>query len=141
MKIISHRGNIIGRIEEKENSPSYIDAAISSGFDVEIDLRMIDEKLFLGHDFNQYEISENWLMDRQDKLWVHAKDLDVVPFLYHTKLNWFWHENDNMTQTSHGYLWCFPNVFVEKGFTVCFNYMEVPSYIGGVCTDEPIKYK
>ena len=43
MKIISHRGNIRGAIPDKENRPSYIDCAIGSGYDVEIDLRMIDE--------------------------------------------------------------------------------------------------
>ena len=50
MKIISHRGNIRGAIPDKENRPSYIDCAIGSGYDVEIDLRMIDGELWLGHD-------------------------------------------------------------------------------------------
>ena len=48
MKIISHRGNIRGASPDKENRPSYIDCAIGSGYDVEIDLRMIDGELWLG---------------------------------------------------------------------------------------------
>ena len=42
MILISHRGNIDGRIPEKENHPNYIDAAIKAGYDVEVDLWEID---------------------------------------------------------------------------------------------------
>ena len=37
MKLIAHRGNISGIDSERENSPDYIDEAISQGYDVEID--------------------------------------------------------------------------------------------------------
>ena len=50
MKLISHRGNIKEPNPKMENSPSYIDIAISSGYDVEIDIRFIDGKFYLGHD-------------------------------------------------------------------------------------------
>ena len=61
MKIISHRGNIRGAVPDKENRPSYIDCAIGSGYDVEIDLRMIDGELWLGHDEPQYRIEHSCL--------------------------------------------------------------------------------
>jgi len=38
MILISHRGNINGRLESYENAPNYIDSAISKGYDVEIDI-------------------------------------------------------------------------------------------------------
>ena len=63
MHLISHRGNLNGSIAEKENSPSYIDEAIKSGFHVEIDLFAIGKTLFLGHDFPQYKIDEEFLED------------------------------------------------------------------------------
>ncbi len=44
MKIISHRGNLEGRIETKENNPDYIKKALQF-FDVEIDLWLYDQKL------------------------------------------------------------------------------------------------
>ena len=37
MILISHRGNIDGKIVERENHPEYIDEAIALGYDVEID--------------------------------------------------------------------------------------------------------
>ena len=50
MKLISHRGNINGRIENYENNPDYIDDTIRLGYDVEVDVWMIEGVLFLGHD-------------------------------------------------------------------------------------------
>lgn len=140
MKIISHRGNLIGRIPEKENHPNYIDAAISSGYDVEIDIWFQDEKFYLGHDIPQYEIDISWIYDRANKLWVHTKNLEVIPHLQNTGINWFWHETDMVTITSKGFLWCYPNLFVNNGVTVTLDFQETPNYILGICTDKPIQY-
>ena len=46
MKLISHRGNLLGRFPEFENSPKYIDLAIETGFEVEIDLKFNLESFF-----------------------------------------------------------------------------------------------
>ena len=56
MKIISHRGNIKGPLPDQENRPSYIDCAMGSGYDVEIDLRIVDGELWLGHDLSLIHI-------------------------------------------------------------------------------------
>jgi hypothetical protein len=37
MKIISHRGNLNGSSTDIENHPTYIQAAINAGYDVEVD--------------------------------------------------------------------------------------------------------
>ena len=75
--LIAHRGNTEGRNIAKENSPLYIDDAISKGFDVEIDLRLVNEQLFLGHDLPQYKIEFNWLNQRKAIFGfiVHLKQL------------------------------------------------------------------
>ena len=39
MILISHRGNITGRIPDSENRPSYIQDTINLGYDVEIDVQ------------------------------------------------------------------------------------------------------
>ena len=73
-KIISHRGNINGPVPEKENRPSYIDCAIQLGFEVEVDIRYINNEFWLGHDEPQYKIELSWINLRKDKLWFHCKD-------------------------------------------------------------------
>ena len=67
MKIISHRGNIDGVNTDTENDPNQIDKVIHMGYDVEIDLRIKDDRLFLGHDYLQYEINIEWLNKRKNK--------------------------------------------------------------------------
>jgi hypothetical protein len=107
MKIISHRGNINGPVPEKENRPSYIDAAIGLGYEVEVDLRFIDEEFWLGHDVPQYKINMSWMKLRTDNLWYHCKDIESCLELI--KINagfkYFCHNGDDYVITSTGNLW------------------------------------
>jgi hypothetical protein len=111
MKYISHRGNLNGRIPQYENKPEYIESAIKKGFDVEVDLRFINGKFYLGHDLPENEINLKWLNKNSKNLWVHCKDLDTLYFLTNknSKLNYFWHQNDDFTLTSKNYIWTYPN--------------------------------
>lgn len=108
MILISHRGNLTGPSPTEENKPYYIDFAISNGFDVEIDVRMIGSRIFLGHDGPEEEIGIDWLSSRMKNLWVHCKNLDIMSFLNGTEFNHFWHQDDDCTLTSHGFIWTYP---------------------------------
>ena len=67
---ISHRGNLTGiGGEEWENHPDYIDAALAAGFDVEIDVWVIEGTFWLGHDAPQFGVTMHWLNERSDNLW------------------------------------------------------------------------
>lgn len=106
--LISHRGNVDG-ISKLENKPTYIDSAIEAGYDVEIDVWKIGTTLHLGHDEPQYGISQRWLNERHDKLWIHCKNVEAVEWFNSTDgLNYFWHEEDTLTLTSKGYMWVYP---------------------------------
>lgn len=110
MKLIAHRGNISGPNSVEENNPSYIDTALKMSYDVEIDLRYEDQKFYLGHDQAQYEVSEVWLIERKNNLWIHCKDLNSLSALSETEIdfNYFWHQNDDFTLTSKNYIWTYP---------------------------------
>jgi hypothetical protein len=107
MKLISHRGNIKEPNLKLENSPSYIDIALSSGYDVEVDIRFVDKKFYLGHDNPDYEINYTWLEKRKNKLWIHCKDIDSALQLNKSGDNFmfFCHSLDPYVLTSNGYLW------------------------------------
>lgn len=111
MKLIAHRGNINGPNSALENAPSYIDQAIKLGFNVEIDIRYIESKFYLGHDEPQYEVSMSWLVERNNFLWIHCKDLRSLEVFSNSLINFncFWHESDQYTLTSSGYIWSSPN--------------------------------
>jgi hypothetical protein len=108
MLLISHRGNLIGKNIELENTPNYIDLALDSGYDVEIDLWVHGSRLFLGHDCGHSEISMSFLRDRESYLWIHCKNYNAVDMMFDTQFNWFWHDVDDMTLTSKKFIWVYP---------------------------------
>ena len=99
MKLISHRGNINGPNKEQENHPDYITSALKQGYDVEVDVWLIDGNIVLGHDEPQYDLgppqSEMWfnfLAPQSHKLWLHCKNLEALGELFkYRDLNVFWH--------------------------------------------------
>ncbi len=138
MKIISHRGNIEGRKPECENNPSYIDRAISEGFDVEVDIWFIGDEFFLGHDAATYHIDPAWILARASSLWCHAKNFEAMEkLLLMNDVNCFWHEHDKMTLTSFGIPWLYPENYVRNGITVEFDEPKNIPDVLGICTDYP----
>ena len=108
MILISHRGNIKGKKPELENYPDYVNEAIYAGYDVEVDLWSVNKRIYLGHDKPQYEISNEWLTKRVDKLWIHCKNVELLEWIQNTVLHYFWHQEDTVTLTSKGYIWAYP---------------------------------
>jgi hypothetical protein len=140
MKIISHRANLNGSDLKRENQQWAIDECISLGFDVEIDLWLQDNKLYLGHDKPETNISKYFLFAISDFAWIHAKNFEAVSWLNSNQnynLNWFWHESDKMTLTSKKIPWCYPNNYIETGVTVVLEQKLIPVNVYGVCTDYP----
>ncbi len=116
MFLISHRGNIDGRDEARENSIDYVNEALSYGYYVEIDVWKTDTGIYLGHDTPQYEVETNFL--RNPLLWCHAKNQDALFFMIKNGIHCFWHQNDEFTITNRGYIWQYPceNVYPDSIF-------------------------
>lgn len=108
MKLIAHRGNTDGIIPDLENEPGYLDLALQKGYDVELDIRVLGNKIFLGHDRPDYAISAEFLLERKKQLWVHCKNRDAISISIKLGLNFFWHQEDDYTLTSYGYVWAYP---------------------------------
>jgi hypothetical protein len=139
MILISHRGNTNGRTESWENEPTYIDLAISKGYDVEVDVWYVDNILYLGHDKPQYGIDFRWFRDRITKLWVHCKNIESLIFFRNLQyeFNYFWHETDTVTLTSLNFVWAYPGKQpIEKSIAVMpeINNDDLTVCIG-VCSD------
>lgn len=97
MILISHRGNIEGINPEFENQPHYIQNAMLLGYDVEIDVRMKNGELYLGHDYPQYLIEIDWLLNSKNSLWIHTKDFESLDLLIDKGLRVFFHEQEKQT--------------------------------------------
>lgn len=109
MILISHRANFEGPDPSFENSPEKISHAISNNISVEIDIRLHKNEFYLGHDEPQYQTSLSFLLENKSYLWIHCKDKESFGELLKIyELNCFWHQNDDYTLTSHGYIWAYP---------------------------------
>jgi len=141
LRYIAHRGNVDGINESLENTKDYIDRAISLGYDVEIDLRVKEGKLFLGHDEPQYPVTIDWLIDRRNSLWIHAKDYESLSILSKTNLQYFYHSSEPYTITSNGYIWShdFKNKMTNMCIVPLLSKEEVLKYeqtdFFAVCSD------
>jgi hypothetical protein len=137
---ISHRGNLYGPNKELENSPEYIIQAINSGYNVEIDFWVVDNLLYLGHDYPQYKIDQFFLDSYIKKIWLHCKNLDALSYVVNKPKYYkgFWHENDKYTITTNHYIWTYPGMPVtNKSILVHLNRPEnnIPDFIAGICSD------
>lgn len=157
MRLIAHRGNVNGPNPSQENNPNYINQAIQSGFDVEIDIRYVNKKFYLGHDDSQYQVSMEWLVEKNNFLWIHCKDFNSLEFLSNIPVdfNYFWHEHDKYTLTSQGYIWSYPSqqyssktvvVMPEKNDLLKFYFTEENVHMSNyecfaICSDYVNKIK
>ena len=141
MIFISHRGNINGVNKKFENNPTYIQLAINKGFNVEIDVWYKDA-FFLGHDKPQFKVSQKYLENK--KFWCHAKNLEALEKLQKIKTKYFWHQDDDYTLTSNGYIWTYPGKKLSKK-SICvlpeLNKKKFTKSISGICSDFIEKYK
>jgi len=139
MKLIAHRGLISGPDSNLENLPDQITKALTAGYDCEIDVRYINSKWMLGHDTPDYEVSFEFL--KQSKLWIHAKNLTALYELGKTTLVYFWHQGDDFTLTSNGYIWTYPGKdLTDKSIMVMpewsdLNFKNLDTNCYAICSD------
>lgn len=144
--LIAHRGNTTVSCPEKENSPEYIDNALQQGYDVEIDVWLIDNTLYLGHDKPQYEVKLEYLQN--PKLWCHAKNINALILLTKHKetIHSFSHNIDDYILTSKGIIWAYPGRPIDSNI-VCvmperanYSYKDLKNCLG-ICSDNVEFYR
>lgn len=149
MKFIAHRGNLLGPEPDKENRISQIELALQNNFDVEIDVRLYRDELYLGHDVLQEQVPASYLYKHRNNLWIHAKNLVTFLYLLETEpdLHVFCHDADDVVFTNQGKLWTHPRheIFLKNSVALKFEYKEgfITSHsdIYGICSDSPGLYQ
>jgi len=142
MKLIAHRGLVGGPNKSLENRPDVVLDTLSAGFDCEVDLWIVDDRLYLGHDRPQHNVTVDFIAT--SGLWIHAKSLATLAWLAKIPyaLNYFWHQTDDYTITSQRYIWVYPGkpltdkcimVMPEWEDATLNNVKDVKCY--GVCSD------
>lgn len=144
MKLIAHRGNINGCDKINENNPDYIIEALEKGFDAEIDVWYLNNEWHLGHDEPQYKNIDYKFVSKSN-LWLHAKNGDAFfELLKNSKLNTFWHTNEDWILTSKGYIWTYPNKTLYPNSICVMPESGIKGDIKacyGICSDYILQYK
>jgi hypothetical protein len=116
--------------------------AISKGYSVEADVWASQNELFLGHDKIQYKTTIDFL--KNDKIWCHCKNIEALKILLENNIHCFFHQQDDVTLTSQGYIWTFPRKRLLPG-SVCvmpeYGYDGDLSKCLGICSDIVEQYK
>lgn len=137
MIFISHRGNVFGK-NDLENKPSFIDKAIKLGYNVEVDVWKVDDKIFLGHDKPGYEVEKQYLLN--ENFWCHAKNLESLKWMLDNDIRCFWHQKDDFTLTSDKIIWTYPGKEItSRSIVVCKSLEDSIKYsnmdVYGICSD------
>jgi hypothetical protein len=145
MLLISHRGNLEGSSGD-ENHPDYVSNALNLGYIVEVDVFLYKSKIYLGHDEPLYEVDIDFISN--PNLLVHCKNYEILSSLINKdSVHFFWHQNDNYTLTSRGWIWVFPGRQYDVNSIVVLpeknnlGYLDLVDKCHGVCSDYIKKFK
>lgn len=103
---ILHRGLLAGPDPQKENDEALLWQRLEEGWDVEVDVWYVGGAYMLGHDGPTVKLQNTALLSHP-RAWIHCKNLEAVAHMP-KDANYFVHDKDPATLTSHGYLWCYP---------------------------------
>ena len=109
------------------------------GYDVEIDVWCFgDGGYWLGHDKPQYHIDESFLHNK--KLWCHAKNIQGLYSMLEDSIHCFWHQEDDVTLTSEGYLWTYPGKDLTPNSISVLPDNKPDVEVAGVCSDFIVRF-
>ena len=151
MKLISHRANLNGPDETRENQVWAIEECIAKGYLVEVDFWLVNGRFYLSHDVPTEEdrIDEDFLYDNLLNLLIHCKNREAISLMevwdvqHDGCANWFTNDTDRWSLTSK------KNVisYCKKEEIVPYSIVIMPEHhnitkedlknldIWGVCTD------
>ena len=139
MMYISHRGYINGPDDNLENNPDHISKLLEKNIHVEIDVRYHMGNFYLGHDKPKFKINRQFLTHHN--LWCHAKDHMSLEAIKNINCHYFWHQEDDYTITSEGYIWVYPGrPLIQNSICVLPKKDQDFSICSGVCTDNIAKF-
>jgi len=139
MNFIAHRGNTLGPQPTFENTEDYLQDAIDKGYHVEVDIQLWNGALYYGHDEPNKHINEKFI--QRWEVICHAKTFETMGPLLDLGCHTFFHQEDDITLTSRGKIWCFPGNFPIHPDAIWLDLHNKPlpdviPNIWGICGDD-----
>ena len=153
INIIAHRANLNGPSVTENTLISIENCLQNYNYDVEIDVRYINNCIHVGHDLpSKFTMDIQSFLDKftlyKSRIWLHCKDLESIILFssLDVKFNFFGHHDDEFVLTSRGDIFTRPDIINENVIIVMPELIsdkikDIYFNSKGILTDYPIKYE
>lgn len=140
--LIAHRGNIDGRVEDKENTPAYLTAALKAGYNVSCDVGMLHGAFVLPALGGYHRLPYAFLSN--PRMWFRTADPITLDALCAANAHAVPASAD-VTLTSVHYLWCMPDTVLTPRSIAVFPEAASANWLvsaepAGLCSNEISRY-
>ena len=141
--IISHLGNIDGRLPDKENRLSYLKAALKAGWHVCADVVFYNSGFLLPYQ-NGFDPAPMSFFS-QSRVWSRCHDAETLDALCNIKAHAFFTSDSGHTLTSEQFVWTLPPDPLVGRAIAAFPELTDPDWLekyepAGLCSNTPIQY-
>ena len=141
--IISHLGNINGRVPERENTLSYLKESLKAGWHVCLDVVFANGGFLLPHaaGFDAAPMS----FFSQPRVWSRCRDSETLDALCNIKAHAFFLSAASHTLTSEQFIWTLPPETLVDRSIAAFPELVEPDWLdkqepAGLCSNCPYQY-
>ena len=119
--IVHHRGNSLSNLTV-ENNPIDLKKLVHAGHYIELDVWTRGEKIFVGHDRPDVEVTYDWLLKVADRAFIHCKDGITFSRLKRwfgargIATNLFYHTHEDYALSTGGWVITYPGKQTFKEF-------------------------
>jgi len=141
--IISHLGNINGRIPEQENRLPYVQAALKAGWHVMVDVCFRNGGFYLPHD-NGFDTAPPAFFSKQ-RIWSRAADPETLDALCNISAHALVASDAPFTLTSSQFVWTLPGQPLSQRAIAVYPELGAANWLSlyepaGLCSNEPATY-
>lgn len=141
--IISHLGNIDGRIPERENTLPYIKEALAAGWHVCVDVLYTNGNFVLPCEKAFYPIPPSLLSNC--RVWARTYDPETIDALCTIKAHCVIATESPVTLTSEQFIWTLPPLQLAGRAIAVFPELAPPDWLenyepAGLCSNQPARY-
>jgi hypothetical protein len=141
--IISHLGNISGRIPDRENRLTYVQAALQAGWHVMVDVRYHNGGFYLPHD-SGFDCVPPAFFSKQ-RIWSRAADPETLDALCNIGAHALVASNAPFTLTSSQFVWTLPGQPLSQRAIAVYPELGEANWLdlyepAGLCSNEPAAY-
>ena len=141
--IISHLGNIAGRVPERENTIKYLQEALKAGWHVMADVQFVNGAFILPHD-NGFSAAPPSFFSNQ-RVWSRCQNAETMDALCNIGAHAFIAGDSPLALTSAQFIWTLPPRELSPRSIAVYPELAETDWLeqyepAGLCSNEPMNY-